>query len=382
MRLRLPLAVLSVVVSLPAAVRAAEEPAGEGIEPEYVRPLLPVGRGRNDSNPVWSLAGDTVAFERSRGDDKEIVVVRTSGEVVQTLHQKSPPAAGQSPFFFPGVVESTSYNSGITWSPDGKRFVFMSNGGEGNYDLYLREPDGRVTRITTDKEKDGHADWSPNGDRIAFISGRSGKGDVYLIDLASRATTRLTHGDQPYLYPQWSPDGKRLAFIQGSNENHDIAVVEPERQPPAPPRALSTWRYDDLRPVWSPDGRRIAFYTNYNAAGDPKTWAIAVVAADGTDPTEGEGLAARVVATDVVPDVERGPAWLPDNRHIAYVRDERQAYYPIYIADVETRTSLLLRTATKMNHDVTCSRAGLIAFRAQVEQWDQIYVAKLKEAKP
>jgi Tol biopolymer transport system component len=375
------LVVLCVAAALPAFAEEQAEP-GVGIEPEYVRPLQPVARGRNDSNPVWSLAGDTVAFERSRGDDKEIVVVRASGEVVQTLHQQSPPAPGRSAFFFPGVVEPTSYNSGITWSPDGKRFVFMSNGGEGNYDLYLRDSDGRITRITTDKEKDGHADWSPTGERIAFISGRSGKGDVYLIDLASKITTRLTHGDQPYLYPQWSPDGKRLAFIQGSNESHKIAVIEPEHQPPAAPKALSTWHQDDLRPVWSPDGRRIAFYTNYNAAGDPKAWAIAVVASDGTDPTEGEGLAARVVATDVVPDVERGPAWLPDNRRIAYVRDEKQAYYPIHVVDVETRTSTLLRTGTKMNHDVTCSRAGLIAFRAQVDQWDQIYVAKLKDAKP
>ena len=383
MRLRLPLAVLSVVVSLPAslALRAAEEPerATESIEPEYVRPIVPVGRGRNDSNPVWSPASDAIAFERSRGDDKEIVVVRANGEVVQTIHQQSAPAAGQTPFFFPGVVEPTSYNSGISWSPDGKRFVFMSNGGEGNYDLYLREADGRISRITTDKEKDGHADWSPVDDRIAFISGRSGKGDVYLLDLAAKTTTRLTHGEQPYLYPQWSPDGKRLAFIQGSNENHDIAVLAPGLSPPARAKQLTTWRYDDLRPAWSPDGKKIAFYTNYNAADDPKTWAIAVVAADGSDPTEGEGLAARVVATDVVPDVERGPAWLPDSRRIAYVHDERQAYYPVYIADIATRASAPLRTRTKMNHDVTSSRSGLIAFRAQVDQWDQVYVVKLKD---
>jgi len=374
------LVVLSVAAALPAFAQEQAEPVG--IEPEFVRPLVPVGRGRNDSNPVWSPSGDTIALERSRGDDKEIVVVRVNGEVVQTLHQQSPPAPGQSPFFFPGVVEPTSYNSGISWAPDGKRFVFMSNGGEGNYDLYLREADGRIARITTDKEKDGHADWSPAGDRIAFVSGRSGQGDVYVLDLAAKTTTRLTHGEWPYLYPQWSPDGKRIAFIRGSNENHDIAVLAPGLSPPAPAKQLTTWPHDDLRPVWSPDGKRVAFYTNYNAAGDPKIWAIAVVAADGSDPTEGEGLAARVVATDVVPDVERGPAWLPDSRRIAYVRDERQAYYPIYVADVETRASTLLRTGTKMNHDVTCSRTGVIAFRAQVDQWDQVYVAKLKDGKP
>jgi Tol biopolymer transport system component len=353
---------------------AAEEP----VEPQFVRPLLPVERGRNDSNPVWSPAGDMIAFERSRGDDREIVVVRADGAPVQTIRHQNGAAPGKAQFFFPGVVEQTSYNSGLSWSPDGKRFVFMSNGGEGNYDLYLRELDGAISRITTHREKDGHAHWSPVQDRIAFVSGRSGKGDVYLLDLPKKTTTRLTLGESPYLYPQWSPDGKRLAVIHGSNENHDVYVLEPGRTPQVPPRALSTWHYDDLRPMWSPDGKRIAFYTNYNPAGDPRTWAIAVVAADGSDPTEGQGLAARIVATDVVPDVERGPAWMPDSRRIVYVRDERQAYYPIYVADVERRTSSPLRTGTRMNHDVTCSPRGEIAFRAQVDEWDQVFVAKLR----
>src|SRR2546422_10442193 len=106
---------------------------------------------------------------------------------------------------------------------------------------------------------------------------------------------------------------------------------------------------------------------------------MGVVSADGPVPTEGEGLGAGVAATGVGRDVERGPAWLPDNRRIAYVRDERQAYNPIYIVDVDSRASSLVRTGTKMNHDITCSPGGLIAFRAQVDQWDQVYVAKLKD---
>src|SRR5262245_61095795 len=197
---------------------AADEPAAavpdpSAIEPEFVRPLVPIAGGRNDSNPVWSPLGDTIAFERSRGDDKEIVVVRTDGALVQTIHHQNSAAPGKTQFFFPGVVEQTSYNSGISWSPDGKRFVFMSNGGEGNYDLYVRETDGAITRVTTDKEKDGHGNWSPARDRIAFISGRTGKGDVYLLDLGLKTTTRVTGGEHPYLYPQWSPDGRRLAVI-------------------------------------------------------------------------------------------------------------------------------------------------------------------------
>src|SRR5258705_5564853 len=102
-------------VALPAA---AEEPpaAGEpaGIEPEFVRPFVPIARGRNDSNPVWSPTGDMIAFERSRGDDREIVVVRANGATVQTIHHQNSATAGQTQFFFPGVVEPTSYNSGIS----------------------------------------------------------------------------------------------------------------------------------------------------------------------------------------------------------------------------------------------------------------------------
>src|SRR5437867_11432526 len=118
MHLRRPVMTLLVAVAL--HVGAGEEPvapsAGEpaGIEPEFVRPLVPIARGRNDSNPVWSPAGDMIAFERSRGDDKEIVVVRSNGELVQTIHHQAPAAPGKEQFFFPGVVEQTSYNSGIS----------------------------------------------------------------------------------------------------------------------------------------------------------------------------------------------------------------------------------------------------------------------------
>src|SRR2546427_4745105 len=107
MRLLRLLVVLFAAIALQAA--AAEEPAapsaGEpaGIEPEFVRPLVPIARGRNDSNPVWSPTGELIAFERSRGDNKEIAIVRSNGDLVQTIHQQAPGAPGQNRFFFPEV---------------------------------------------------------------------------------------------------------------------------------------------------------------------------------------------------------------------------------------------------------------------------------------
>lgn len=364
-----------------AAGVVAEGPAEQGapIEPLYVRPLFRVEAGRNDSNPVWSPSGALIAFERSRGDRKEIVVARTDGTVVHTIYYQLAEEQKETRFFFPGALEEVSYNAGIAWSPAGDRLVFMSNGGEGNYDLYLRGFDGKTTRLTNHKEKDGHPHWSPVADQLAFVSGRTGKGDIYLLDLATRALTRLTRGNKPYLYPQWSPDGKQIAMIHGSNENHDVYLLVDVQKPGAAPRALTTWAHEDLRPVWSPDGKKIAFYSNYNAAGDPRVWSILVIAADGSDPVEGEGLAGKVVATDVVPDVERGPAWMPDSARIVYVRNDRQEYNPIYVVDLVRKTNRLLATGTKMNHDVACSAAGVIAFRGQVDQWDHIFLAELKD---
>jgi Tol biopolymer transport system component len=352
----------------------------EWIEPLFVRPLVKIESGRNDSNPVWSPRGAFIAFERSVGDKREIRITLPDGTPIQTVYFKLSEDSKGMKFFLPGVSDETSYNAGITWAPDQCRFVYMSNGGEGNYDIYLQELGVNApVRLTDHKEKDGQAHWSPVADRLVFVSGRTGKGDIYLQDLRTRVLTRLTRGGKAYLYPQWSPDGQRLVMMHGSNENHDIVLINDVTKPVESQKKLTTWPHDDLRPIWAPDGKKIAFYSSYNPAGDPKTWSIIVIAADGLDPTEGEELVSKVVAMDVIPDVEVGPAWMPDSKRIVFVKNDRQEYHPIYLADLEQKAVIPLKTETKMNHDLACSADGTIAFRAQVDQWDQIFVMKLKD---
>jgi Tol biopolymer transport system component len=351
------------------------------IEPLWVRELTEINPGHNDSNPIWSPSGELIAFERSVGDKKEIIISSPEGTIAQKVYLQPVADDDGMQFFLPDIFEEVSYNSGISWSPGGDRFVVMSNGGAGNYDLYLGAigRDG-TKRLTDHTAKDGLAHWSPVDDQLVFVSGRTGYGDIYLIDLKTRALRRLTRGDKEYLYPQWSPDGQKIVMTYGSNENHDIYLIGDVKDPLKTLKPLTTWPYDDLRPVWSPDGTKIAFYTNYNEKNDPRVWSLAVIAADGSDPSEGEGLAMKVVAMDIIPDVEQGPAWMPKSQGIVYVKNDRQAYNPIYIVDIEKRANFLLTTGAKMNHDVTCSVDGTIAFRAQVEQWDHIHVAKVVDS--
>ena len=357
---------------------APKEP--KELKPLYVRKLLDIKAGQNDSNPVWSPSGKKIAFERSIGDKREVIISGLNGVVVQKIYCKlSDKKNEEMDFFFPGIAEDISYNSGISWSPSEGSLVFMSNGGSGNYDLYLLPQLGNeaAIRLTEDDEKDSHPQWSPVADHLIFVSGRTGKADIYLMKLETKETIQITNGEKTYLYPQWSPDGKKIAMIYGSNENHDIYLIEDITKPAETLKALTTWSYDDLRPAWSPDGKKIAFYSNYNIEEDPKVWALFVIAADGSDPTEGEELYAKVVATNVIPDIESGPAWMPDSKRIIYVKNDRQSYNPIYVVNVVEKAEAILKTTTKMNHDVVCSSDGTIAFRAQIEQWDHIYIAIL-----
>ncbi len=368
------------------------------IRPQYVKPLFAVNeKGRNDSSPIWASGGGLLAFERAEESKREIVIARTDGTIVKNVYYQTDEDDLGLGALLPGLGKSVSYNSGIAWSKAGDQFVFMSNAGEGNYDLYLGTLESKaVQRLTKDPQKDGQPSWSPVGGPVVFVSGRDGGAQLFLMDVASRQTNRLSRGEKSYFYPRWSPDGKRIAVTYGANQNHDIVVIDdlptiaataattsaPNTGAPVKPpveRLLTTWQYDDLSPSWSPDGKHIAFYSNYNPDGDPKIWSLVVIDADGSSPAEGEQLIARVVANNVIPDVSLGPAWLPDSKRIAYVRNDKQDYNPIYVIDVKTRKDARLETDTNINHDLAISSDGILAFRAQVDQWDQIFLVKFPE---
>ena len=379
-------------------VRAQDNPVQEpDIQPQYVHPLFAVNeKGHNDSSPSWA-AGGLLAFERSEESRREIVIARTDGSIMKNVyHQTDEDDLGLGALLS-SLGKSVSYNSGISWASTSDQFVFMSNAGEGNYDLYLGTmSDKALQRLTKDPQKDGQPSWSPTSGTVVFVSGRSGGAQLFLMDVASRKTTRISKGEKSYLYPRWSPDGRQIAAIYGANENHDIVVLDGVQAMPAAAsavasvpatisaaannvveRLLTTWQHDDLSPSWSPDGKRLAFYSNYNLEGDPKIWSLVVIAADGSTPTQGEQLIAQVVAYNVIPDISSGPAWFPDSKRIAYVRNDKQDYSPIYVIDVDTRKSARLETGTSINHDLAVSSDGILAFRAQVDQWDQIFLVKL-----
>ena len=84
-----------------------------------------------------------------------------------------------------------SYNSGLSWASNSPRF-FMSNGGVGNYDIFLGSLKKKEVPLIQHPSKDGYAKWSSDSKKIAFISSRSGNGDIYLKDMKTDKEIQIT----------------------------------------------------------------------------------------------------------------------------------------------------------------------------------------------
>ena len=224
-----------------------------------------------------------------------------------------------------------------SWSPDGKRIAFMSDrdghfnipGGLPNYEIYVMDADGGNQRnITNDPNSDSSPSWSPDGKRIVFVSDRDGNYEIYVMDADGNNQQRLTDNDFYDTHPSWSPDGKRIAFISRRDGHFigegglssEIYVMDNDG---GNEQRLTENRKRDSSPSWSPDGKWIAFASDRK--GDFVNYEIYVMDADG-------GNLQRLTNNRVN---DRSPSWSPDGERIVFVSnpDGKHENYEIYVMD-------------------------------------------------
>ena len=82
------------------------------------------------------------------------------------------------------------------WSPDGKYVVFMSDGRDGNWEIYrvtFADPNHPVVRLTNDPGQDGLPTVSPDGKYVAFVSNRGGLWQIWAVPMAGGEPIAIAH---------------------------------------------------------------------------------------------------------------------------------------------------------------------------------------------
>ncbi|HEY6064705.1 MAG TPA: protein kinase, partial [Thermoanaerobaculia bacterium] len=177
------------------------------------------------------------------------------------------------------VTNDTALDWSPTWSPDGQFLYFSSNRG-GTMNLWrvrIDEKSGRTLAepepVTTPSLWSGEISFSRDGKRAAYASldWRSTLMKI-AFDPESEKTTGpplpVLKSPQPIRDHQVSPDGEWVAFSQtGGQEDIFVARMDGKET-----RRLTDDGFRDRGPAWSPDGKRLAFYSD--RSGTYQVWEI------------------------------------------------------------------------------------------------------------
>jgi TolB protein len=189
------------------------------------------------------------------------------------------------------------------WSPDGRRLVFDRERADGNIDIFLRRPGGKIVRLTEHEARDAHPMWAPGGERIVFESDRSGRPQLYTMRKDGTHLRQVTHLPAGAEEPAWAPRGNRIAFLSGPVRRTALFLIRPDGSDLT---RLTARRLNATHPSWSPNGRWIVFNHHF----ETRNSRIFVIRANG------EGQRQLTKAPNGVEDFE--PAFSPDGRLIAF----------------------------------------------------------------
>ncbi len=155
------------------------------------------GTQPDDRAPSWSPDGTQIVFEGTRDGATGLYLTDLDAGTTAPL-----------------LVSDTIAYARPVWSPAGDRIAYLVRQGSGNQ-LFTIIPDGSAPARVGDLDGVLSANWSPDGTQlVAAIQVTPFTSSIVTIDAASGAATPLTEGAADTV-PVWSPDGAYIAFVRG-----------------------------------------------------------------------------------------------------------------------------------------------------------------------
>jgi len=168
-----------------------------------------------------------------------------------------------------GTGERVLYpNPGDSPSPsrDGEWLAFLKPDETGEFDLWVRKPDGTVQNLTNTKRTPEYApNWSWDGQKIAFVRPTpDGNEDIFIINRDGTNEKRLTNNPAIDHAPIWHPDNRTVVFASNRSGNFELYKVDinnPEPQGGSVTR-LTNDPASDFPGAISSDGNWLFWHSN------------------------------------------------------------------------------------------------------------------------
>ena len=174
-------------------------------------------------------------------------------------------------------ISGASLNLSPAVSPDGQYVAYLSNGDLFNINLFVADAEtGETIRKLNATNSNPHFDnirfinsagsWSPDGKKFAFVTFARGDNEISIWNLDSGSIERRikVDGVNAMSNPAWSPDGRSIAFSGIDGGISDLYVLELAS---GNVRQYTRDRFADLQPAWSPDGQTIAVVSDRGPEG-------------------------------------------------------------------------------------------------------------------
>ena len=135
----------------------------------------------------------------------------------------------------------------IALSPEGKHLLFISKG-----QIWIWQDSDDPKQFLHTRGSAGSISWSPQGKRFAFVSNRGDHSFIGTYDFESEKIKYLSPSVDKDSNPVWSPDGSKVAFIRIPNTRNQL-IFEPHREGLPWSIVVTDLASDNSEAVWEAD---------------------------------------------------------------------------------------------------------------------------------